>query len=50
MFYADDDAGEDAEDEWSKWTWLKSAISLADEPPTNRAEERGRDAPGVTGH
>ena len=51
VFYSEDGAGEDEEDEHSVWTWLKSAISLVDGPAADGEEEpaRGRGAQGGQG-
>ena len=51
MFYSEDGAGEDEEDEHSVWTWLKSVVSLVDGPMADWAEEpaRGTGARGAQG-
>ena len=51
VFYSEDGAGEDEEDEHSVWTWLKSVVSLVDGPMADWAEEpaRGTGARGAQG-
>ena len=51
VFYSEDGAGEDEEDEHSAWTWLKSVVSLVDGPMADGAEEpaRGTGARGAQG-